>query len=85
VLQATRGALSDQFVADTIAPTHRPGHLAEMAMDDDGKLLVCDSRADLIFQFDTRKRHETALCGISGHCRSAGRRARIRTRALEVS
>jgi hypothetical protein len=39
-----------------IAPTYRPGHLAEMAMDDDGKLLVCDSRADLIFQFDTRKR-----------------------------
>jgi len=56
VLQATRGARSDQFVADMIAPTHRPGHLAEMAMDDDGKLLVCDSRADLIFQFDTRKR-----------------------------
>ena len=56
VLQATRGALSDQFVADMIAPTYRPGHLAEMAMDDDGKLLVCDSRADLIFQFDTRKR-----------------------------
>ena len=55
VLQAARGALSDQFVADMIAPTHRPGHLAEMAMDD-GKLLVCDSRADLIFQFDTRKR-----------------------------
>jgi hypothetical protein len=25
-------------------------------MDDDGRLLVCDSRADLIFQFDTRKR-----------------------------
>jgi hypothetical protein len=56
VLQATRGAQSDQFVADMIAPTYRPGHLAEMAMDDDGTLLVCDSRADLIFQFDTRKR-----------------------------
>ncbi len=39
-----------------IAPTYRPGHLAEMAMEDDGKLLACDSRADLIFQFDTRKR-----------------------------
>jgi hypothetical protein len=56
VLRATRGAQSDQFLADMIAPTYRPGHLAEMAMDDDGKLLVCDSRADLIFQFDTRKR-----------------------------
>jgi len=56
IMQATRGAQSDQFVADMIAPTYRPGHLAEMAMDEDGKLLVCDSRADLIFQFDTRKR-----------------------------
>jgi hypothetical protein len=56
IMQATRGAQSDRFVADMIAPTYRPGHLAELAMDDDGKLLVCDSRADLIFQFDTRKR-----------------------------
>jgi len=56
VLQATRGAKSDQFVADMIAPTYRPSHLAEMAMDENGKLLVCDSRADLVFQFDTRKR-----------------------------
>jgi hypothetical protein len=56
ILQAKRGAPSDQFVADMIAPTYRPGHLAEMAMEDDGKLLVCDSRADAIFQFDTRKR-----------------------------
>jgi hypothetical protein len=56
ILQAKRGAPSDQFVADMIAPTYRPGHLAEMAMEGDGKLLVCDSRADLIFQFDTRKR-----------------------------
>jgi hypothetical protein len=39
-----------------IAPTSRPGHRAEMAMDDNGILLVCDSRADLIYQFDTRKR-----------------------------
>jgi hypothetical protein len=39
-----------------IAPTPRPGHLAEIVMDDDGVLLVCDSRADLIFQFDARKR-----------------------------
>ena len=56
VLQATRGARSDQFVADMIAPTFRPGHLAEMALDDRGRLLACDSRADLIFQFDSRKR-----------------------------
>ena len=56
ILQAKRGAPSDQFVADMIAPTHRPGHLADLAMEDDGKLLICDSRADLIFQFDTRKR-----------------------------
>jgi hypothetical protein len=56
IMQAKRGAQSDQFVSDMIAPTHRPGHLAELAMDEDGRLLVCDSRADLIFQFDTRKR-----------------------------
>src|SRR5712671_5627782 len=56
IMQAKRGSPSDQFVADMIAPTYRPGHLAEMAMEDDGKLLVCDSRADLIFQFDTRNR-----------------------------
>ncbi len=56
IMRAKRGAPSDQFVADMIAPTYRPGHLAEMAMEDDGKLLICDSRADLIFQFDTRKR-----------------------------
>jgi len=56
IMQAKRGGQSDQFVADMIAPTYRPGHLADLAMDDDGKLLVCDSRADLIFQFDTRKR-----------------------------
>jgi hypothetical protein len=56
VLQAKRGAQSDQLVADMIAPTFRPGHLADLAMEDDGSLLVCDSRADLIFEFDTRKR-----------------------------
>jgi len=56
IMQAKRGAPSDQFVADMIAPTYRPGHLAEMAMEDNGRLLICDSRADLIFQFDTRKR-----------------------------
>jgi len=32
-MQAKRGAPSDQFVADMIAPTYRPGHLAEMAME----------------------------------------------------
>jgi WD40 repeat protein len=56
IMQAKPGALSDQFVADMIAPTYRPGHLADLAMEDDGKLLVCDSRADLIFQFETHKR-----------------------------
>lgn len=56
ILQAKPGAGYDQLVADMIAPTPRPGHLAEMAMDDNGILLVCDSRADMIFQFDTRKR-----------------------------
>jgi hypothetical protein len=56
ILQAKPGAGYDQLVADMIAPTQRPGHLAEMAIDDDGILLVCDSRADLIYQFDTRKR-----------------------------
>jgi hypothetical protein len=39
-----------------IAPTPRPGHLAQLLMDDNGILLACDSRADLIYQFDTRKR-----------------------------
>lgn len=55
-MQATPAVQSDHFIADMIAPTPRPGHLAEMAMEEDGKLLVCDSRADIIFQFDTRKR-----------------------------
>jgi hypothetical protein len=56
VLQPKPGAGYDQLVADMIAPTQRPGHLAEIAMDDNGILLACDSRADLIYQFDTRKR-----------------------------
>jgi hypothetical protein len=56
ILQPKRGAGYDQLVADMIAPTPRPGHLAQIAMDDNGILLVCDSRADLIYQFDTRKR-----------------------------
>jgi hypothetical protein len=56
ILHPKPGAGYDQLVADMIAPTPRPGHLAEMAMDDNGILLVCDSRADRIYQFDTRKR-----------------------------
>jgi hypothetical protein len=56
ILQPKPGAGSDQLVADMVAPTPRPGHLAEMAMDDNGILLVCDSRADRIYQFDTQKR-----------------------------
>jgi hypothetical protein len=59
VLQPKPGAGYDQLVADMIAPTSRPGHLAQIAMDDNGILLVCDSRADLIYQFDTRKRELT--------------------------
>jgi hypothetical protein len=56
VLQPKTASESDQLVADMIAPTPRPGHLAEMAMDDGGVLLACDSRADRIYQFDTTKR-----------------------------
>ena len=56
ILRPAVGAGYDQLVADMIAPTSRPGHLAEIAMDDNGILLVCDSRADRIFQFDTQKR-----------------------------
>jgi hypothetical protein len=56
ILRPKPGAGYDQLVADMIAPTTRPGHLAQIAMDDNGTLLVCDSRADLIYQFDTRKR-----------------------------
>jgi hypothetical protein len=56
ILQPKPGAGYDQLVADMIAPTLRPGHLAEMAIDDNGILLACDSRADRIYQFDTQKR-----------------------------
>jgi hypothetical protein len=56
ILRPKRGAGDDQFVADMVAPTPRPGHLAEIAMDDNGLLLVCDSLTDLIYQFDTQKR-----------------------------
>jgi hypothetical protein len=56
ILRPEPGAGYDQLVADMIAPTSRPGHLADMAMDDNGILLVCDSRADRIYQFDTQKR-----------------------------
>jgi hypothetical protein len=56
IMQVKPGAGYDQLVGDMIAPTPRPGHLAEMAMDDDKRLLVCDSRDDIIYQFDARKR-----------------------------
>ena len=56
ILQPKPGGGYDQLVADMIAPTSRPGHLAQIAMEDNGILLICDSRADLIYQFDTRKR-----------------------------
>jgi hypothetical protein len=56
ILQPKRGAGYDQLVADLIAPTPRPGHLADIAMEDNAILLICDSRADLIYEFDTRKR-----------------------------
>src|SRR6267378_3085940 len=61
ILQPKRAAGRDQLVADMIAPTPRPGHLAEMAMDDNGILLICDSRADMIYQFDTRKRESSRV------------------------
>jgi len=66
VLQPKPGAGYDQLVADMIAPTPRPGHLAEVAMEDKGILLICDSRADLIFQFDTRKRELITSWSASG-------------------
>ena len=50
-------ARTTQLIADMIAPTSRPGHLAEMVFEDGGqKVLVCDSRANMIFQFDAIKR-----------------------------
>ncbi|HEY0745961.1 MAG TPA: hypothetical protein VGD63_04625 [Steroidobacteraceae bacterium] len=65
IVQATPAVESDRFIADMIAPTPRPGHLAEMALDQ-GTLLVCDSRADIIFQFDTRKRELIKSWGAGG-------------------
>jgi len=56
ILQPKRGTGNDQLVGAMIVPTPHPGHLAEIAIDDNGILLVCDSLADLIFQFDTQKR-----------------------------
>lgn len=56
ILQPKPAAGYDQLVADMIAPTARPGHLAQIAMEDNGILLICDSRADLVYEFDTRKR-----------------------------
>jgi hypothetical protein len=78
VLQTTPAVQSDRFIADMIALTPRPGHLAEMAMDEDGRLLVCDSRADIIFQFDTRKRELIKSWPASGD--GAGDMALDRTR-----
>src|SRR6266403_5254967 len=45
ILQPKAGAGYDQLVAAMIAPPPRPGHLAEIAMDDNGMRRVCDSRA----------------------------------------
>jgi hypothetical protein len=56
ILRPSRGPGDDQFVADMIAPTPRPGHLAEVSMDGDRILLACDSVTDTIYQFDTLKR-----------------------------
>lgn len=56
ILRPNRGAGNDQLAADMIAPTRRPGHLAEITMDDNGVLLACDSITDRIYQFDTQKR-----------------------------
>jgi hypothetical protein len=56
ILQPKRGAGNDQLVGAMVVPTPRPGHLAEIVMDDNGILLVCDSLTNLIFQFDIQKR-----------------------------
>ena len=66
ILRPMRAAGYDQLVADMIAPTPRPGHLAEMAMDDNGILLVCDSRADMVYQFDTHKRELVKMWSTRG-------------------
>ena len=66
ILRPMRAAGYDVLVADMIAPTPRPGHLAEMAMDDNGILLVCDSRADMVYQFDTRKRELVKMWSTRG-------------------
>jgi hypothetical protein len=65
-MRASPGAGFDGLIADMIAPTVRPGHLAQIAMDDGGKLLICDSRADTIYQFDTRKRELVTSWPTSG-------------------
>lgn len=50
-------ARTTTLIADIIAPSLRPGHLAEMVFEDGGqKLLACDSRANMLYQFDTIKR-----------------------------
>jgi hypothetical protein len=78
ILRPEPGAGYDQLVADMIAPTPRPGHLADMAMDNNGILLICDSRADRIYQFDTRKRELMKSWPASGD--GAGDLALDRTR-----
>jgi hypothetical protein len=56
ILQPKRGAGNDQIVGAIIVPTPRAGHLAEIAMEDNGILLVCDPLANLIFKLYTQKR-----------------------------
>src|ERR1700736_2770874 len=56
ILEPKRGAGNDQLIGAMVVPTPRPGHLAEIAMEDSGILLVCDSLANLIFKLDTHKR-----------------------------
>jgi hypothetical protein len=45
ILQAKRGAGHDHLVADMIAPTPRPGHLAEIAMNDNEKDCIRSAQA----------------------------------------
>jgi hypothetical protein len=45
ILQPKRGAGYDHLVADMIGPTPRPGHLAEIAMDDNEKDCIRSAQA----------------------------------------
>jgi hypothetical protein len=67
ILQPKRGAGNDQLPGAIIVPTLRPGHLAEIAMEDNGILLVCDSLTNLIFQLDTQKRELIKNWPARGH------------------